>query len=255
MRRVRSALLSSRLGRAAKAPVRRSLAAVGYELVPTRQSEREFVLGLLLRQHIDTLIDVGANQGQYAERFRRWGFAGRMISFEPMGEAFARLQRNATADPMWEARMAALGAEPGSATLRVSANSVSSSLLPIGSVHVEAEPASRTVRTEMVPVSTLDAELAAEAQEHGYWLKLDVQGYEKEVLLGATDVLTHTRVVQCELSTRQLYAGQPSYLDVLPLLDEAGFTPVNIVPGFCDPATGEMLQFDIVAARAGGVGW
>ena len=251
MRRVRSALLSSRLGRAAKAPVRRSLAAVGYELVPARQSEREFVLGLLRRQRIDTLIDVGANQGQYAEQFRNRGFTGRMISFEPMGEAFARLQRSAADDPLWEARLVALGSKAGSADLQVAANSVSSSLLTIGALHVAAEPASRTVRTETVPVSTLDAELADEAAEHRYWLKLDVQGYEREVLLGAAEMLAHSRVVQCELSTRQLYAGQPRYLDVLPLLDDAGFTPVDVVPGFCDPATGEMLQFDVIAARVG----
>ena len=66
---------------------------------------------------------------------------------------------------------------------------------------------------------------------------------------GAPAVLARSRVVQCELSTQELYQGQALYLEVLGALDAARYSPVYVVPGFADPLTGEMLQFDVIVAR------
>ena len=166
-----------------------------------------------------------------------------------MSEAFSRLAAESATDSQWTVRNVALGDRPSTAELNVAANSVSSSLLPIGTLHVRAEPASRRVRTESVRVSTLDVELAGEPRTSRLWLKLDVQGYERAVLDGAHQTLGRTRVVQCELSSRELYSGQAPYLEILAALNRAGYSLVYIVPGFADPSTGELLQFDVLVAR------
>jgi FkbM family methyltransferase len=249
VKNLRTGILSSRWARVAKGPVQRSLAALGYELTPLNKPYDAFVLGLIERQGVDVLVDVGANQGQYARRFRDRGFTGRIVSFEPMREAFDRLASEASWDRHWTVRRVALGDRPSTAELHVSANSVSSSLLSVGPRHLRAEPASRHVRTETVQVSTLDNELAGDLSVSRFWLKLDVQGYEKAVLEGASAVLARSRVVQCELSTQELYQGQAPYLEVLATLDAARYSPVYLLPGFADAATGEMLQFDVIVAR------
>lgn len=249
MQNLRRALLTSRFARAAKLPTQRILGEIGYELRPKQKSYEDFIRDLSARQRIGVLVDVGANQGQFAREFRDRGFGGRIISFEPMHDAFSRLKAQASSDTQWEVRQVALGDAAGEAELHVTANSVSSSLLPISAHHAALEPTSRIVRSEAVRVSTLDSELHGEPPKSRFWLKLDVQGYEGAVLAGGEAALARTHVVQCELSNRELYHGQSNYLAILQRLDLAGFTPVYVLPGFSDPLTGEMLQFDIIAAR------
>jgi len=248
MTTLRDRLLTSTALRAAKVPIQRGLRRIGYELTPVSIGHSELVRGLLARHAVDLLVDVGANQGQYAQKFRAHGFAGLMISFEPMEAAFALLNRTAANDPLWVVTRTALGDKAGEARMDVAANSVSSSLLPISAVHVEAESASRTIGHEVVTVTTLDAQLR-DVKGAALWLKLDVQGYEHQVLLGAPETLDRTEVVQCEVSFRELYAGQAHYLDILGFLDSAGFVPVSVVPGLTHPLTGEALQCDVLYVR------
>jgi FkbM family methyltransferase len=248
MTTLRDRLLTSTALRAMKLPIQRSLRRVGYELAPISVGHSQLVHGLLARRGIDLLVDAGANQGQYAQEFRADGFTGTMCSFEPMEAAFGLLHKAATNDPGWTVTRTALGDKTGEARMDIAANSVSSSLLPITAVHVEAESASRTTGHEIVTVTTLDDQLR-EVKGKALWLKLDVQGYEYQVLLGATETLGRTEVVQCEISFRELYAGQTDYLDLLRFLDTAGFLPVSIVPGLTHPVTGEAMQCDLVFVR------
>ena len=245
---LRDRLLTSTVLRALKLPIQRSLRRVGYELAPVNVGHSALVQGLLARHAIDLLVDVGANQGQFAQEFRAHGFTGSMRSFEPMEAAFGLLHKAAAKDPLWTVTRTALGDKEGEARMDVAANSVSSSLLPITAAHVEAESSSRTTGHEIVPVSTLDAQLR-DVKGDALWLKLDVQGYEHQVLLGASETLCRARVVQCEMSFRELYAGQTHYLDLLRYLDAAGFVPVSVVPGLTHPVTGEAMQCDLVYAR------
>jgi FkbM family methyltransferase len=87
---------------------------------------------VLVQHRIDLLFDVGANTGQFAMQVREQGFAGRIVSFEPLPEAHAGLVRNARGDAKWIVHeRVALGAAPGDVRINVAANSVSSSILPM----------------------------------------------------------------------------------------------------------------------------
>jgi len=248
LRNSASKVLGSRLGQNAKEPVRKLFEACGYDLVPLDTGTGPLLQTLLRDSRVATLVDVGANQGQYARRMRLLGFTGNMISFEPGREAFRLLQRNAAADPLWRAEQLAVGRTTGTTVLNVSANSVSSSLLSVEKLHVDSAPESRIKGTEQVHMKTLDS--ALQSQELGpAWVKIDTQGYELEVLGGAARTLQQAVVVQAELSLAPLYQDQPQFLTVLELLVSRGFSTFDLIPGFRSASDYRLLQCDVIAVR------
>jgi FkbM family methyltransferase len=246
---VRDRLIRTHLFRVAKWPTRVALRRLGYEIQRIGSSEETVIRRLLRSEDVDLVVDVGANQGQYGGFMRLLGYSGEMISFEPSADAYRLLERSTKDDANWTAVQAALGATRDIALLNVSANSVSSSLLPVTSRHRQAERASERIASERVPVLPLDAQLDRYGDERRIWLKLDVQGYEGEVLKGATYTLPRCRVIQCEASLQALYEGGTDYLDLLRIVHDEGFTMVWIEPGFIDHESGELLQFDFIAVR------
>jgi FkbM family methyltransferase len=200
---------------------------------------------------VDTVVDVGANIGQYADALRSSGFGGRIISFEPLADAYAQLAQRAGKDPRWTAVCSAVGAEPGSLEIHIAANSHSSSVLPMNDAHLSAAPHSRTVGSQRVPVTTL-ADVAAEhaVVPERTLLKIDTQGYEKPVLDGAGELLAQFALVQLELSFVPLYDGQALYPELVERLSALGFEWYGVDAAFVDPRTGRMLQVDGLFARS-----
>ena len=149
---------------------------------------------------ISVALDVGANIGQYAKELRADGYTGRIVSFEPLSEAFAKLSRYAAPDKAWECKRLALGNSEEKRSMNVSGLSYSSSLLPMTDRTIAASPGSKYVRTEMVNVTRLDLlrnQLFKDTAPVG--LKVDVQGYEMQVLQGATEMLgRNVRVVEAD---------------------------------------------------------
>ena len=232
----------------AKAAVRRGLRSVGYEITRTAAPFHDLQARLLAS--CDLVVDVGANTGQYVERIRALGYSGRIVSFEPQSAAFAVLHGRAAKATGWDVRRVALGAGAGMATLLVSRNSVSSSLLDMRSEHLRAAPDSAVVSREDVALSTLDGELDGHPAR-AMWLKLDVQGVELPVLRGGQQVLPLVSVIQAELSLRPLYEADTDYLELCDFLRDHGFVLAHVSPGFADPASGELLQLDGLFVRAG----
>jgi FkbM family methyltransferase len=145
---------------AAKSTIRRIVRGLCYKIIPVATwftaVQRRLLAGTRL------LVDVSGNTGQYGELVRFLGYAGPIVSFEPQSAVYAVLRQRAAADRNWVTRQVALGADAGEALLRISGNSVSSSLMDIRTEHVRAAPRSVTVATEPVVVSTLDIELRGE---------------------------------------------------------------------------------------------
>jgi len=236
---------------AAKGGVRRLLRVAGYELRPLDASFDELRRSLLTG--CDLLVDVGANTGQYVRAVRSLGYCGRVLSFEPQQAAFDQVAASARRGTGWWARRFALADREGSELLRVSENSVSSSLLTIRPEHLRAAPASRTLAGEVVPVSTLDRQLAG-MPGRALWLKLDVQGAELAVLRGGTQTLGRTVVVQAELSLAKLYEDQADWVELVGFLRERDFTMCHLLPGFRDRGSMRLLQMDGLFVRDGGPG-
>lgn len=204
------------------------------------------LLALIQHHSVETVVDVGANDGGYGDFLRQGGYTGRILSFEPLKAAHTALLARAEADQAWAiAERCALGDAPGTLDIHVAGNSTSSSLLPMLQSHVDAAPHSASVATEPVPVYRLDD------FDHSYLrsgkkilLKIDTQGYELPVLRGATNTLVNCIGVQIEMSIVPLYAGQALYRELIDFLDVAGFDLWGLLPGFVDPASGRLLQMD-----------
>lgn len=198
----------------------------------------------------DLVVDVGANTGQYARRLREAGYAGRIVSFEPGRAAFEALQRVAAGDAEWACRNQALGRHFATATLHLSADDRNSSVLLVNDHHVRVVPDSRLVDDEQVSVEPLDAVWPTfTVGARCPYLKIDVQGYELEVLLGARNALAECGHVEVELSLAPLYEPGPLLPDILGFLIGQGFQPIAFEGVLDDVETGAMLQVDGVFHR------
>ena len=243
--------VSPALRRAVHGPLRR----IGYDIVrydPGRTSEGRRAR-LLAERDIDVVLDVGANDGPFATNLRQAGYLGRIISFEPQHAAFERLKVACRSDPAWDCRQVALGSADGEFELHVAGNSSSSSLLEMTSQHTASAPSSRYVASELVAVRRLDAILDEVVRpDDALYLKLDVQGFELEVLHGAEEVLPQVLVVESELSLAHLYENGATLVDVVGHLDARGFELVSLEPAFVDERDGRLLQVDGIFTRSAG---
>ena len=230
--------------------VQKGFNAFGREIRRIELKEMDQLNRFLTQHRIATVLDVGANIGQFAMKLRQAGFKGQIISFEPQSQAFARLVRAAAADPLWDvAPRCAVGAARGQLEMNLSDNSVSSSALPILEEHTGNAPDSRYIGKEKVPVITLDA-CQLFARDGNIFLKVDTQGYEQQVLDGATELLKSLRGVQLEMSLAPLYEGQADFVGLIDQMQKSGFDIWALNPGFANRETGRLLQADGTFFRA-----
>lgn len=190
---------------------------------------------------VRTILDIGANVGQFGMELRDAGWTGKIVSFEPLSQAHAELSRRASGN--WTvAPRCAIGSENAAITINVSANSASSSLLNVTDRSTTVAPGSAFSATETVLLRRLE-DLVDDT-----WgkvaLKIDTQGYEAEVLAGAGRVLDVTEVINVEISLSELYEGGPSGSQLFSILEGLGFRCVALTEGFSDPYRNEMLQVD-----------
>ncbi|MDP9225708.1 MAG: FkbM family methyltransferase, partial [Actinomycetota bacterium] len=200
---------------------------------------------------VDLVIDVGANRGQFGREIRRAGYAGQIVSIEPLAGPFRQLVRASAADHLWTVIQSAVGRQRGTATMHVAANDgASSSLLPMLDLHARSAPNAHYVAEERVDIAPLD-ELVRPlfGDVRHMFMKLDVQGYELQVLEGGLETLGRSSLVQLELSVLPIYETAPTYRDVLQFMEEHGFRLVGMEPVFMSP-TGLLLAADGIFASA-----
>lgn len=189
---------------------------------------REPELSAFLRsREVDLVLDVGANIGQFAGELRHLGYRGRISSFEPIAAIHATLAARAAGDPLWTTLRTAVGAVPGEATINVSDLDVFSSLRVPTPTVLAFDPRSAAVRTEQVPVAALDALVGADPALAPF-LKVDTQGYEREVLAGAERTLERATGLLLELSMADLYEGAWRFPEAIDTIDRLGFVPAQM---------------------------
>lgn len=201
-------------------------------------------IALMTASGVRTVLDVGANTGQFGMELRHSGFDEDIISFEPLDEAYRELLDITSGDDKWQCRQLAISDQPGPGTLHVAGNSASSSLLVMGDAHNEAMPEARVVGVQDVTLCRLDAVDGLRSVPDPLMLKLDVQGHEAAALDGAKGILDRIVLIEAELSVCELYEGAPLMLEMLTSLAGRGFDLVALEPGFYDRRDGRYLQFD-----------
>ena len=206
--------------------------------------------GLFQHFGITSVIDVGANAGQFRDQMRHEiGFTGQIFSFEPDPVLADGLLQRAADDPAWTIFSMALGASAGMMPFNVMQNPVFNSFhVPTSEQVGEYQRGNVVMRTVDVPVRTLDtmAEFFPDLA-HTYF-KVDTQGFDLEVLKGGRDVVRQVPALQTEVSLQQQYAGGPSMQASIDAFAKLGFAIADL---FLVSTDGDhrAVEFDCVMVR------
>lgn len=204
----------------------------------------------LAHHEIRTVIDIGANTGQFAGLIHRLCPDARILSLEPVPACLPEL--NAALAPIPGAKVfpVALGDAPGTVRMNQSVFSPCSSLLPGTSRLGEDYPDAARVQPIDVPVQRLDDTLQGERLEPAILVKLDVQGYEIPVIRGSTDILSRAAVVVVEVCFfRRLYDGQPLFDEIYRTLSNLGFAYMGNAEQHARKADGRIVEADAIFER------
>jgi len=178
------------------------LALMHYQVLPGAEHRH------VLRSNIATVVDIGANRGQFALAVRQWAPEAHVFAFEPLSGPSARFRRVFKGDMRVTLYQVAIGPESCETTIHVSAADDSSSLLPISAIQERLFPGTHEIRTETIRVGRLSEYVPATDIIAPAMLKLDVQGFELEALRGCEDLLDRFTFVYAECSFVELYSGQ-----------------------------------------------
>jgi FkbM family methyltransferase len=235
-----------------KGVIVKSLHKFGYTLVPYRHlshfAEADFLARLLRLLDINCVLDVGANTGQYRDFLRHdVCYAGTIVSFEPIPGLVQAMQARAKGDHDWIIEGYALGRVPGKAEFNVMSSTVFSSFLQpdnrmtdvFKDLNVVQDRITAEVRTlnEVLPL------LQNRLGQRNYYLKIDTQGFDLEVIAGASEVLHQIRALQSEASVTPIYGGLPDYRQTIETLRSLGFELSGMFPNNPDLFP-RLIEFD-----------
>jgi FkbM family methyltransferase len=160
---------------------------------------------------------------------RNLGYRGEIVSFEPIRAAFQELERAARGDQKWQVRNLALGAATGTAVINVSELSVYSSMLAQTADAQKQDSTAAVVRTEKISVAALD-DLFTPFPHRTAFLKIDTQGFERQVLEGSKQTLPFLCGVLMELPIVHLYEATWNFPEAIEYMADRNFTVSQVHP-------------------------
>lgn len=203
---------------------------------------------LLKHMGIKYVIDIGANTGQFAESLFDFDYQGTVISFEPVASCHEKLTRRSRKYPNFRvAERCAIGDKDTQIEFNVSDDDVFSSVLEIKKEHTRIRPKSRIVRKESVKMFRLDSIIGnyIPEGETDIMLKIDTQGFEKQVLDGAEHSLSRIRGIKIEIPLVPIYDGTRfTFYEIVDFMKQHGFMPYNFNTEGVDLETGRVFTID-----------
>ena len=198
---------------------------------------------------VETILDIGANTGQFAREIRQLLPRAQIYSFEPIAECYQKLLEVMRGDMRFKAFNTALGDTEGTTTIHRSSYSPSSSLLPMQKLHKKLFPHTAGETIETVTIARLDTIASELALQEPLLIKLDVQGYEEHALRGAPETIRKASAILTEASFVELYEGQPLFPRIYELLTAEDFAYQGALHQKIDPETGQILFEDALFVR------
>jgi FkbM family methyltransferase len=167
-----------------------------------------------VRGNLRTLCDVGANRGDWTAGILELVRPQLVVAFEPIPAVFSELSARFAGLANVRCVQAAVGSSVGEVVLNVEKQSELSSVRPLGDQGRRIHGVSWSPKTISVPLVTLDDQL--KNVDELSLIKLDVQGYENEVVAGAREVLQ-----RCQCLVTEVLYERDYYVDALPFLELA----------------------------------
>lgn len=228
--------------------LRKLVSLLGYDLIKSNKKIAEDTLLGLKHLPIKTVLDIGANTGQFANYSRKIFPNAAIYAFEPIPDVYKELNSWCKQDGNAFAYNTALGEFKGftDITLHKEHND-SSSLLQTTEFTEKYYPFTKNQDIIKIEINTLDNwEIENNISiASPFIIKIDVQGYENRVILGGKNVLKKAKAVVLEVCLKKLYKEQATFKELNDMLYDLGFEYVgNFKQTFSE--TGEVIYIDMV---------
>jgi FkbM family methyltransferase len=223
-------------------PLRKFIQKFGLDIHKYRPTPDKF--SYLKTFNLRTVLDIGANIGQFAKEIRGGLPEARIYSFEPIKECFDKLEENMSSDKKFKAFHFALGEKNENLTMNKSSYTPSSSILKMADIHKTLFPHTKENKPEQIKVKRLDDLMTSLQLEREVLIKVDVQGFENKVITGGEETFKKARVVLIENSFVELYENQSLFDDIYEKLKPLGFVYHGSLQEKLDKKTGQILFED-----------
>lgn len=215
-------------------------------IFPMHHIHRSISLAKMLPEQDFLIVDIGGGIGASVILYRKYFPANRIMVFEPISENYNAIRSRINGLQNIEVINKALGNENSFVPINIANRITSSSLLPLS-----ADPGSEAFseknlgksRDEKIEVVRLDDFLSKNSRDIGV-MKIDVQGYEMNVLKGAEKTLERTKVIVMEANNHEGYAGAPKYYETDAFLRDHNFTLYDILPSIFEK--GKLKEWDVI---------
>ena len=238
--------------------IRRILQRFGYDIVKFHPT---YIVGNIDKENLDgeygwmkdfnfkTILDIGANEGQFADKMHMLFPESVIYAFEPIPETFALLQKNFKDVKQLKAINLALGDTTGEISFNKNEYSPSSSLLPLAESHVENFYFAVKTDPISVRIDRLENVIDTEKIDFPMLVKIDVQGFEDKVIKGGIEVIKKADLILCEVSFVELYKEQLLFAETYEMLKNLGFRYAGSIEQLRSPESNRILQADAVFVR------
>lgn len=199
--------------------------------------------------NIDCIIDIGANEGQFARKILTIFPEVQIHCFEPLQDVFKQLQFNFKDNKNVFIYNFGLGNNTREDTIFRNESSASSSLMEMLDLHKSNFDFAIKVVPEQITIKRLDDIFPGEIARP-LLIKIDVQGYEKYVLEGGDSVIAQADVIIIEVSFHPLYADQPLFEDIYDYFKKRGYRYLGNIEQLVAPKDHKVLQADAVFIKS-----
>lgn len=225
-------------------PIRKIIWKTGFDIHRFRPEPSQFLW--LTELKIKTVVDIGANVGQFVKDIRSYLPEAFVYSFEPLKDCYDTLWNTWKNDEKFMAFNVALGDSNEKVIMHHNKYSPSSSILEMAQSHKNLYPYTKNTENETITVRRLDdiKELNSISMEKEILVKIDTQGYEDRVIRGGSEFLKHAKAIIIETSFVTLYEKQFLFADIYKMLTALGFVYKGGVHQKFNPKNGGVLYED-----------
>jgi FkbM family methyltransferase len=200
--------------------------------------------GIIVR----SILDVGANRGEWSRLAMHSFPSACCLLIEPQTEMIPHLQSFARRFSQAQYKLAGAGAQSGELTLTVWDDRAGSSFVPTDTFEQTKGFERRTV-----PIITVNSLIAEGLLPVPDLVKIDVQGFELEVLKGMTHCFESMQVCIIEVSLMEFFPSAPLIMDIMSFMAENGYVLYDVVDSMRRPLDDALAQLDCVFVRTDSV--